>query len=179
MCRVDVCGPRHTAEHDVVMAAFRDYVDAPINIMLPSVADKTKYQPNEATFSERLRKRRRPAAIVFHQTTHAASPTGLTALQFLYPHHSTPWYRSHNEDKAAPLAEWLTLPAPFLPHPTARFYEWAAGHVLSIVRRINSVNYTPFASSLSWYPTCFDCQPSPPPPQPPTPHQQPFHDSPP
>jgi hypothetical protein len=37
------------------MAALRDYVDAPIN-MLPSVDGKTKYQPNEAEFSERIRK---------------------------------------------------------------------------------------------------------------------------
>jgi hypothetical protein len=58
--------------------------------MLPSVDDKTKYQPNEAAFSESLRKRRRSAAIVFQQTTHAANSTGLTALQFLYPHPSTP-----------------------------------------------------------------------------------------
>jgi hypothetical protein len=59
--------------------------------MLPSVDDKTKYQLNEAAFSERIRKRRRwSAAIVFQQTTHAASSTGLTALQFLYPHPSTP-----------------------------------------------------------------------------------------
>jgi hypothetical protein len=30
------------------------------------------------------------AADVFQQTTHAASSTGLTSLQFLYPHPSTP-----------------------------------------------------------------------------------------
>jgi len=72
------------------MAAFRDYVDAPINTTLPSV-EKTKYQPNEAPFSEHLRKNDvESAAIVFQQTTHAASSTGLTALQFLYPHPSTP-----------------------------------------------------------------------------------------
>jgi hypothetical protein len=59
---------------DEVMAASGVYVDAPIiNIMLPSADDKTKYQLHEVALSRRLRKRCRSAAIVFQQTTHAAS----------------------------------------------------------------------------------------------------------
>lgn len=59
---------------------------APKNVTLPSLGDETKHGQNQAAFPSRLRKRRRSASDVLQQTAH----TELNALQFLFPHPSTP-----------------------------------------------------------------------------------------